>query len=280
MESDASGLAAPSPPPPATTLVVRPIEAWQRDAAAVVLVLDAVLDLATRGAAAAGQVGGVLNRFGRPVVASVLAPPLVPKRYWPLTAVSTLAGRGEPTRRRLTELAKKAFSDTVVVVLDAVLDQVDLTQLVIRRVNIDRIVEAADIDRVAARLDFVPIVDRLPIDRVLDRVDIDGVAARIDLDKIVARLDVDGIAATIDLDAIVNRLDLAAIANEVITEIDLPELIRESSGAMASESVLGVRAQGIEADEWVNRLVDRILLRRGDRASRTQAPGDPDVIDD
>ena len=161
-------------------------------------------------------------------------------------------------------------------VLDAVLDQIDLTQLVLSRVDIEEVIAAVDLDKVVASIDMDALIDRVPIDRVLDRVDIDEVASRIDLDKIVSRIDVNDIAAGIDLDAIIDRVDLAAIANRVITEIDLPELIRESSGAMASESVLGVRAQGIEADEWVNRLVDRILMRRSDRLARTKTRLDAD----
>lgn len=62
--------------------------------------------------------------------------------------------------------------------------------------------------------------------------------------------------------AVLERIDLAAIANQIVDDIDLPEIIRESSGAMASESVVGVRMRGIEADEKVSQLVDRLLLRR------------------
>jgi hypothetical protein len=72
----------------------------------------------------------------------------------------------------------------------------------------------------------------------------------------------DAIVARIDINAIVNRIDLVAIVNQVIDEIDLPSIIRESSGGMASEAVLDVRMRGIEADETVNRIVDRILRRR------------------
>ena len=72
----------------------------------------------------------------------------------------------------------------------------------------------------------------------------------------------DAILARIDIDAIVSRIDLVTVVNQVIEEIDLPAIIRESSGGMASEAVLDVRMRGIEADETVNRIVDRILRRR------------------
>jgi hypothetical protein len=250
-------------------VMVRPAGASRRDVVIVVMVLDAAVDLAARGLGVAGRAGGVLERIGRPIVSTLLRPPLVPERYWPITAVTGLAAHGQPARRSFTDVAVKDLTDTVVTVLDAVLDQIDLTQLVLSRVDIEEVIAAVDLDKVVASIDMDALIDRVPIDRVLDRVDIDEVASRIDLDKIISRIDVNDIAAGIDLDAIIDRLDLAAIANRVITEIDLPELIRESSGAMASESVLGVRTQGIEADEWVNRLVDRILMRRSDRLART-----------
>jgi hypothetical protein len=100
---------------------------------------------------------------------------------------------------------------------------------------------------------------------VLDEVDLDGVVARVDLDRIAARIDLDAIAARIDLNAIVARLDLAGLTEQVIDEVDLGELIRESSGSMASETVDALRVQGMRADHFVSRLVDRVLLRKGER---------------
>jgi hypothetical protein len=69
----------------------------------------------------------------------------------------------------------------------------------------------------------------------------------------------------IAVSAVLDRVDLAALANDVVDEVNLPQIIRESSGAMASESVMGVRIQGIQADQRVSRLVDRLLLRHGER---------------
>jgi hypothetical protein len=47
--------------------------------------------------------------------------------------------------------------------------------------------------------------------------------------------------------------------------VDLPEIIRDSTGSMVSETVHDVRVQGIEADRAVSRLVDRLLRRRGEQ---------------
>jgi hypothetical protein len=77
--------------------------------------------------------------------------------------------------------------------------------------------------------------------------------------------------AHIDLTALIDEnIDLDGLARHVIADIDLPGIIRESSAAVTSEAVRGVRKQGIQVDQGVARVVDRMLLRRRDRA-----PGQP-----
>jgi len=99
---------------------------------------------------------------------------------------------------------------------------------------------------------------------VLDEVDLNGVVARVDLDAIAAR---------IDLNAIVASLDLAGLTEQVIDEVDLGEIIRESSGSMATETVDALRVQGMRGDQLVSRLVDRVLLRKGERPTGSGAVG-------
>ena len=105
------------------------------------------------------------------------------------------------------------------------------------------------------------------------------VSARRDLDRMVTALVpivAEEVVARLDLDAIIARIDLAGLAQEVIESIDLPEIIRESTGTVASEVVRGVRMQSIDADEAVARVVDRLFLRR--RRRTTDAPGEPQSL--
>jgi predicted RNase H-like nuclease len=90
----------------------------------------------------------------------------------------------------------------------------------------------------------------------------------------VERVDIDAIVSRIDVDAIVERLDLVALAEEVVNGIDLPEIIRESTGSMASDVVRDARMQTIDADVAIARVIDRIIRRR--RARSTDAPGEPE----
>jgi hypothetical protein len=202
--------------------------------------------------------------------------------------------------REIQVVGERAGSEflqaTIPQLADLILDQLDLTRIVLERVELDRVVAAVDIERAVAGIDLDAIVARVDLERVVDRIDLDAVAARIDvggivervdldaivarvdLQRVVDRIDLDAVAGRIDVEAIVRRLDLAAIARdvldqldlgqiarEVVDEIDLPQIVRESTGTMANETVEGIRAQGMNADRAVSRLVDRLLGRDGDR---------------
>jgi hypothetical protein len=126
-------------------------------------------------------------------------PPLLPRRLWPRTAVANMV-------------------ETVVLpVLDAVLDRIDITQLILEHVSIPRILDAVDVDAVVARVNLSPIIDR------------------------------------------------------VLSEIDLPEIVRSSSDSMFSDAVLGVRLESASGDEMVDRIVGRILRRGRDRGTARDA---------
>lgn len=81
------------------------------------------------------------------------------------------------------------------------------------------------------------------------------------LDRMVP-LVVDEVLRRIDLDAVIARLDLAKLADEVIASVDLPEIIRESTGAVSSEAVREVRMRGISGDDAVGRAMERLRPRR------------------
>lgn len=210
----------------------------------------------------AEQVAARLVDLARPFTDLVLRPALLPRSLWPQTRLDEMAARGRTARQQMATEWAAVMDALVPRVLAAVLDRIDLTQLVLERVDIERLVAAVDLDRVVEQVNLERVVDRVPVQRVVDRVDVDAVVARVDTQALIDRVDIDAIAARVDLDAIIARLDLPALANDVIDEIDLPDLLRESSGAMGSETVRGLRMQSIRADEGVSRIVDRLLQRR------------------
>ncbi len=109
---------------------------------------------------------------------------------------------------------------------------------------------------------------------ILDRIDLTQLAIdRIDIDRIVDAIDLDAIVARVDIDAVIDRVDLVAITYQLIDEIDLPELIRESTGAVTSETVRIVRMQSAQADQLLARVVDRVLGRRSEHEPDTEEQG-------
>ena len=212
-------------------------------------------------------------------------------------ALGALDARWVEQRPRDEEAATAFLHLLVPQIVDAVLDQVDLNEVVRSHVEVDRLIDDVDIGRVVERLDLDKIVarvdlnaivqrldlntmvDRISIDEIADRIDVDRIVSKVDLDRVVSRIDLDAVVGRMDVEAIVRKLDLAAIANEVIEEIDLTAIIGDAMGSMTNETVGGIRVQSMNADRAISSLVDRVLQRRAGRdgdevAGRTDA-GDP-----
>lgn len=60
---------------------------------------------------------------------------------------------------------------------------------------------------------------------------------------------------------VLDQLDLAGLATDIVRDIDLPEIIRVSTGSVAAETVRDVRLGAIHADRTVSRWADRALGR-------------------
>jgi len=95
-----------------------------------------------------------------------------------------------------------------------------------------------DLNRIIAAV--VPPV----VNQVLDSLDLTAlVRERVDIDMLVSAVDIAAIVDRVDLDAIVDRVDVVSLAEEVVNGIDLPEIIRQSTGTMASEVVRDARCR-------------------------------------
>lgn len=197
----------------------------QLSAAALGLGLEAQRRAMDTAAALGARVSPPLRVVARPAVA-VARGPLV--AVWRRLDLDGWAARGLAEQRRNQQAAAVAARALVAAIAAAVLDQVD-------------------------------------VDAVVARVDLDRIVDRLDLDRIAARLDLDAIAARIDVDAVVARVDLAGLTEQVMDEADLGQIIRESSGTMATETVDALRVQGMRADRLLSRVVDRVLQRKDER---------------
>jgi hypothetical protein len=271
--------------------------------------VDAVLGLAAMATSTAASVTRLFGRAAAPVGRLIMHPPILNERLHPARLVEAFADRGHVARTSAGDDLSRIIAAVVPPVVDEVLDSLDLTSLVRERVDIDALVSTVDVAAIIDRLDIDEIVSKVDIDGILRQVDVDAIVAKVDIDAVVRqvdvnaiarqvdvdaivrqvdidaiakridvdaiadRIEVDAIVSRVDIDAIVRRLDLVSIAEEVVNGIDLPEIIRQSTGSMASDVVRDVRMESVEADIAIARLIDRVIRRR--RARHTDAPGEP-----
>jgi len=96
---------------------------------------------------------------------------------------------------------------------------------------------------------------------VLDQIDLTALVRE--------RVDIDAIVADVDIDVIIARIDLIGLADQIIDGVDLPAIIRESTGTVTAEVMTDVRGQTARADDVVSGFVDRML-------GRTPQPQEPE----
>jgi hypothetical protein len=188
--------------------------------------------------------------------------------------------RGRHARGELERVGLELVQLLVVRAVEIVLPMLDLTEVVRAHVDLDALVAAVDVDAVVRRVDLNAaaagldlntlvaavdldaVVSRVDLDAVVSRVDVDAAVRRVDLDAVVGLVDLDVVVGRVDLDAAIARVDLVGIAREVIASIDLPEIVRDSTGALSSDAVRTIRVEGMHADDAVAGFVDRVLRRR------------------
>jgi hypothetical protein len=91
------------------------------------------------------------------------------------------------------------------------------------------------------------VVDLLPIEAILARVDVDAIVQRVDLNALMA------------------RVDLAGIITNVLENVDLGDLIADSTTNIATSARDSARVQAIRVDGGLAAVVDRVLRRRRER---------------
>ena len=100
------------------------------------------------------------------------------------------------------------------------------------------------------------VVELLPIEAILAKVDVDALVGRVDVNALVGRVDVN---------EIVQRVDLPGIVTAVLENIELGDLIADSTTNIATNARDSARVQAIRVDGGLASVVDRILRRRNER---------------
>ena len=229
------------------------------------LVVDVALGVL--GASVGAGLAVVRATAESPVVRSAVGwrAPFVPARFQPAALLTDLARRGARHRVRAGREIDRLLDQWTPVLVELVVSRLDLTGIVTRHVDIDDVVKAVDLDAV---------VERIDLDAIVQRIDLDAAVAGVDLNAAVEGVDIDAIAGKLDIEAVIERVDIVAMVEEVIAAIDLPGIIRDSTGSMASETVRSARMTGISADDAISRSIERYLFRRRRTPSAIDAPTD------
>ncbi len=198
-----------------------------------------------------------------------------------LGALRDAAGAAAQVALAMGEVAHSAVVAIAGPPTNALLDRVvpAVTEAILQRLNLTGIV----IERVDLRIVVVSVLDRLDLtELVVSRVDlsrvVDAALDELDLTQIVLdRVDLDRIVEAVELDPILDRVPIVEVADYVIEQVDLPQIIRQSTGGVAADAIDAARLASYRVDVGVAGFVDRLIFRR---RRALDAPGQPESLTD
>jgi hypothetical protein len=186
------------------------------------------------------------------VGAIVTAPPIVRRRVDAVEdAVERWRVSNNVQQRQNEDAARTFVRDLAPRIATAMLTEIDLKT----------IIAAMPMDDIIAELDINGIVSHVDINGIVSQVDINGIVSQVDIDDIVGRVDLDALMTRIDIDALMTRVDVGALLDTV----DMGSIMRQSTGSVTTELIDGARISAVRLDLLVNKVVDKILLRRKPR---------------
>ena len=102
------------------------------------------------------------------------------------------------------------------------------------------------------------------VEPVLSAV-LERVVGILPIEAILARVDVNTLVGQVDVGALLSRMDLGSIITDVLSQIELGDLIHDSTTSIAGDMRDGVRIDVMKVDGGVANLVDRVLRRKRER---------------
>lgn len=140
------------------------------------------------------------------------------------------------------------------------------TGVVVDAVDPDTIIDSVDVNALMDRVDVNALLDRVDPQVLLDHVDVDALMDRVDVDALLDRVDVDALMSRVDIDALLDRVDV----KELTDRAGIPDIVRESTGALAGSAMDVVRRQIVAIDQIVGSSVYRLVGR--DPSERPKGP--------
>lgn len=141
-----------------------------------------------------------------------------------------------------------------------------VTGAVVDIVDPERIVEQIDVNALMERVDINELLGRVDPQVLLDNVDVNALMDRVDVDALLDRVDVDALMSRVDVDALLDRVDI----KELTDRAGIPDIVRESTGALAGSAMDTVRRQFVSVDQIVGRFTYKLIGRDPD--TRPVAP--------
>jgi hypothetical protein len=115
------------------------------------------------------------------------------------------------------------------------------------------------------------VLRHVEVNELVASIDVNALLARLDIQALIDRVDPNALVERLDVDAIARRIDVAELARRALEEIEVSNVIRESTGTLTVETVDALRHRGATADGRLARFVDSILRRSNGRDTRLDA---------
>jgi len=140
------------------------------------------------------------------------------------------------------------------------------TGVVVDAVDPDTIIDNVDVNALMERVDVNALLDRVDPQVLLDHVDVNALMDRVDVDALLDRVDVDALMNRVDIDALLDRVDV----KELTDRAGIPDIVRESTGALAGSAMDVVRRQIVAIDQIIGNSTYRLTNR--DPIDRPKGP--------
>ena len=150
--------------------------------------------------------------------------------------------------------------------VDLVVQALDVNALV-RRVDLNEVIDQVDINKILAKVDVSALVDRVDMNEILAQVDVSALIDRVDLNEVLQRVDVGRLLDRVDLNDIVGRIDM----DRIIERHNLGAVIARSSAGVTTEVLDAARSGAVGLDGFIDHWVGLVFWRKHPRPAAPQA---------
>lgn len=124
---------------------------------------------------------------------------------------------------------------------------------------VDYVLHVLDVNALVQRIDLNLLLDHVDVgDHVLRKIDVNALLDRVDVNAVLRQVDVNALLARVDVNELLQRVDLDAL----VEQTDVGAIIATSSGSAANDALDAARSQTVGMDQFIDRWVQRALPRK------------------